>query len=317
MSGQAIGIDIGGTKIAAGLVDLASGRVDIARRVPTPVDGGGEAVLETCVELVNALDGAAELNVGIAVPELVSREGQVQSAYQFDWREIDPRSTFAGRDITIASDVRAAARAEAVFGAGAGACSMFYVSVGTGISSTFVLDGRPWPGARGHALVLSSGDLATIDSSTGSVMRSVLEEWAAGPALASRYEQASGRTGVTTMEVLEFASRGDPVAAPLVGQAAEALGSAIGQAANILDPEMVVIGGGLGLAGGAWWDRIVASARRSIWSDQTRELPIVTAHLETDAGMVGAALETRSAIAGLAMHGMVDGDRRRNQEGSV
>lgn len=316
MSGQAIGIDVGGTKIAAGLVGLASGRVNAARTVPTPVDGGGEAVLATCVGLVDELDAAAELNVGIAVPELVSLKGQIQSAYQFDWHELDVRSAFAGREVTIASDVRAAARAEARFGAGAGASSMLYVSVGTGISSTFVLNGAPWPGARGHALVLSSGDLATIDSGTGSVVRSVLEEWAAGPALVHRYQQASGRTGVTTMEVLEFASHGDPVAAPMVEQAAEALGSAIGQAVNILDPEMVVIGGGLGLAGGAWWQRIVSSARRSIWSEQTRDLPIVTAQLGPDAGMVGAALETRSEHADLAVH-ETDGDRDCSQEGNA
>lgn len=300
MNTQAIGIDIGGTKIAAGLVGLASGCVDVTRKVPTPVAGGGEAVLATCVDLVNELDGIATFDLGIAVPELVGLEGQIQSAYQFDWRAIDVRSAFAGREITIASDVRAAARAEAMFGAGAGASSMLYVSVGTGISSTFVVNGTPWPGARGHALVISSGDLATIDAGTGSVVRSVLEDWASGPGLVNRYQQASGRTGVTTMDVLEVASRGDPIAVPLVENAADALGSAIGQAANLLDPELVVVGGGLGLAGGAWWERIVASARRSIWSEQTRDLPIVAARLGADAGLVGAAMETRVARAQLA-----------------
>jgi glucokinase len=310
MNTQAIGIDVGGTKIAAGLVGLASGRVDAIRRVPTPVAGGGEAVLAACVELANDLDGAATFDLGIAVPELVGLEGQIQSAYQFDWREIDVRSAFAGREITIASDVRAAARAEAMFGAGAGASSMLYVSVGTGISSTFVLDGTPWPGARGHALVLSSGDLATIDSTAGVVVHSALEDWASGPALVNRYQQASGRTGVTTRDVLELASQGDPTAAPLVENAADALGSAIGQAANVLDPELVVIGGGLGLAGGAWWERIVASARRSIWSEQTRDLPIVTARLGTEAGLIGAAMETRSARARLEQQMLVGDDLR-------
>lgn len=292
MSARAIGIDIGGTKIAAGVVDLTSGRVESALRVPTPVANGGEAVLTTCVNLTNALDGAAELHLGIAVPELVGRDGQIQSAYQFDWRDLDVQSAFANREITIASDVRAAARAEATFGAGAGASSMLYVSVGTGISSTFVLDGTPWPGARGHALVLSSGDLATIDSSTGTVVRSVLEEWAAGPALVSRYEQATGQIGVTTMDVLDLAAQGNSIATPLVENAAVVLGSAIGQAVNLLDPNLVVVGGGLGLAGGEWWDRIIAATRRSIWSDLARDLPIVTARLGLDAGLVGAAMET-------------------------
>ena len=76
-------------------------------------------------------------------------------------------------------------------------------------------------------------------------------------------------------------------------RAAEALGSAVGQAVNIVDPDLVVIGGGLGLAGGSWWDSIVASARRSIWSDRTRDLPIVPARLGLDAGVIGSALATK------------------------
>lgn len=292
MSERAIGIDIGGTKMAAGVVDLVSGAIGAHRKVPTPVAGGGEAVSRACLDLIESLDCHGDLPVGVAVPELVSRVGQVQSAYQFDWRDLDVRSAFAGRKVTIASDVRAAARAEATFGAGAGWSAMFYVSIGTGISSTFVLDGTPWPGARGHALVLSSGDLAAIDATTGAVTRSVLEEWAAGPALVTHYEQVSGRRGLTTREVLDLAAYGDANANRLVGNAATALGSAIGQAVNLLDPDLVVIGGGLGLAGGSWWDTIVQAARQSIWSDQARDLPIVTARLESNAGLVGAAMET-------------------------
>ena len=292
MSGRAIGIDIGGTKIAAGLVDLATGRVERAIRIPTPVNRGGEAVLAACVALATELDRTNRLRVGIAVPELVSQQGDIQSAYQFDWLDLDVAWAFNHRPVTVASDVRAAARAEARFGAGTGARSLFYVSVGTGISSTFVLDGVPWAGARGHALVLSSGDLATIDPTSGEVVRSVLEEWAAGPAIVLRYEQAGGEAGRTTEQVLGLADTGDAIAAPLVSAVADALGSAVGQAVNILDPALVVVGGGLGLAGGTWWDKVVAATRRAIWSDQVRGLPMVRAGLGVDAGMVGAALET-------------------------
>jgi len=290
MSGRAIGIDIGGTKIAAGVIDLASGRVERTAKVPTPVSAGGEAVLAACTGLSRELDPDAVLRIGIGVPELVSRDGRIQSAFQFDWRETDVRSAFCGRDITVESDVRAAAKAEATFGAGLGVASMFFVTVGTGISSTFVLNGTPWRGARGNALVLSSGELATIDPGSGEVLRFVLEEWASGPALAARHAEMGGPPGVTTEGVLDLAARGDPRASRVVENAATVLGSAVGQAVNILDPDRVVIGGGLGLAGGSWWDSVVASARCAIWSDQSRELPIVPARLGLDAGMIGAAL---------------------------
>jgi glucokinase len=296
VSERAIGIDVGGTKIAAGVVALDCGRVERSSVVPTPVACGGDAVLATCVALARDLDADASLSIGIAVPELVGLEGEIQSAYQFDWQTTDVRSAFAGRAVAIESDVRAAARAEAIFGAGAGAASMLYVTVGTGISSTLVLGGTPWTGARGHALVLASGELAMIDPATGEVVRSVLEEWASGPALVARYERMGGQRGLTTADLLDRAATGDPLASRLVGSAAEALGSAVGQAVNILDPALVVVGGGLGLAGGSWWERVVASTRRSIWSDLTRDLPMVPARLGSDAGMVGAALAVRSPL---------------------
>ncbi len=295
MNDRAVGIDIGGTKIAAGVVHLASGCLEAASTVPTPVAGGGDAVLAACVDLVRGVDATGTLPVGIAVPELVDLGGRIRSAYQFDWRETEVAPAFPGRAVTIASDVRAAARAEAVFGAGSRAASMLYITVGTGISSTLVIGGEPWAGARGNALVLSSGNLAAIDAATGNVVRSVLEEWAAGPAIVARYEQAGGQGGRTTEEVLELAGQGDPIAKPVMENAAEALGSAIGQAVNILDPERIVVGGGLGLAGGAWWDHLVAATRRSIWSDETRELPIVPARLGLQAGIVGAALAVGEA----------------------
>ena len=294
MNGQAIGIDVGGTKILAGVVEQATGRIQGSSSVPTPVSSGGKAVLAACVELVRALDPDAGLPVGVAVPELVSCDGTIQSAHVFDWREINVQSAFIPRGVAIASDVRAAASAESTFGAGAGATSMLYVTIGTGISSTFVLNGTPWPGARGNALVLASGDLASIDSRTGAVVWSVLEEWAAGPALVARYVALGGQAGITTGQVLDLAASGDAKASCVVNGAADALGSAIGQAVNILDPGLVVIGGGLGLAGGPWWHRIVASARHSIWSEQTRPLPIVPARLGVESGMVGAALAVKN-----------------------
>ncbi len=295
MSGRAIGIDIGGTKIAAGVVCLETGGLEVCSTVSTPVAAGGEAVLAACLDLGRDLDATGALPVGIAVPELVDRDGRIHTAYQFDWRETDVGAAFAGRTVAIESDVQAAAQAEARFGAGAGSPSMLYITVGTGISSTFVLDGKPWRGARGNALVLSSGDLATIDGATGTVVRSVLEEWAAGPSLVARYEDMGGYRGLSTTDLLARATDGDAIASRVVGNAAEALGSAIGQAVNLLDPGLVVVGGGLGLAGGAWWDSIVAATRRSIWSDQTRDLPIVPARLGLDAGVVGAALATQAA----------------------
>jgi glucokinase len=119
--------------------------------------------------------------------------------------------------------------------------------------------------------------------------RATLEETASGPALIRRYNH-SHPTGTSGAEdVLAAAQQGDAEAVRIVREADEALGSGVGFLVNVLDPDAVVIGGGLGLAGGLYWDVFLSSARRHIWAEAARDLPIVRAELGTDAGLVGAA----------------------------
>ena len=99
--------------------------------------------------------------------------------------------------------------------------------------------------------------------------------------------------------MLAAADRGDPDAVRVVRDAAEALGSGVGFLVNVLDPEAVVVGGGLGLAGGLYWDAFIDSVRRHVWAEATRGLPIVPAELGTDAGLIGAAAHARDrAVSG-------------------
>ena len=86
------------------------------------------------------------------------------------------------------------------------------------------------------------------------------------------------------------AARGEPDAVRVLRDAGEALGSGLGLLINVLDPDAVIVGGGLGLAGGLYWEALVESTRRHIWADTTRELPIMPARLGSDAGLIGAAL---------------------------
>src|SRR5262249_36115866 len=90
--------------------------------------------------------------------------------------------------------------------------------------------------------------------------------------------------------VVAAAARGEPDAARVIFDAGEAMGSGLGFLINVLDPDAVVVGGGLGLAGGLYWEALVESARRHIWAQTTRELPIIPAQLGPEAGLIGAAL---------------------------
>jgi len=118
--------------------------------------------------------------------------------------------------------------------------------------------------------------------------RRTLEEIASGPALVARYQKAGGRAE-NGWDVL-VAAGNDATAREIIVSAAAVLGSQLGLLVNVLDPEALVIGGGLGLSEGIFWEQLVAGTRRHIWSDAHRALPILRAATGADAGWIGAAL---------------------------
>ena len=303
----AVGLDVGGTKIAGGLVARATGEVLLRRVIPTAAERGGQAVLDDCLALAAGLlaegesRGYAVQGIGVGVAELVDLDGTITSSQTIAWRGLPVQAAFAQlAPALVESDARAPALAEAIYGAGRPYRLFCYVTVGTGISSSLVLDGRPFAGARGNALVLATMPLSTVCTVCGAELHPVLEEFASGPALVARYNQASGQRVERGEAVLAAVEAGDPIAAEVVGSAGDALGSSVAFLVNVLDPEAVIVGGGLGMAGGLYWERFVASTRRHIYADNSRSLPILPAHLGVDAGLVGAAAAVFQRISGSA-----------------
>ncbi|MCD6058229.1 MAG: hypothetical protein K0Q89_1759 [Thermomicrobiales bacterium] len=292
-----IGIDAGGTKIAAGAVELGRGAVASRRETPTRPERGAAAVLADIERLAETVagelrrDGRDAVALGIGVPELVDVEGRIRSAHLLNWSAIPLTERLeAIAPAVIAADVRAAALAEARHGAGREFDSFAYISIGSGISSTVVQDGVPLAGARGGALVLSSGSLGVPCPECSTWTEFVLEDYASGPALARRYAAATGRAVEGAEAVITAANDGESTAVKIVDSAADALGSSLGWLVNVLDPEAIVVGGGLGLAPGRFRDRLIEATRNHIWNPGARELPFVSAALGVDAGLIGAAL---------------------------
>jgi glucokinase len=299
----AIGLDIGGTKIASGVVALDSGELLLRRVAPTRPSRGGAAVLNDVVALAEALQYEAAARsigvcgIGVGVAELIDLAGNVTSSHAIEWRGVPVRERLARiAPAVVEADVRAHALAEARYGAGRPFRLFVFVTVGTGISSCLVQDGRPYAGARGNALVLASSPLTTTCSKCGTVLRPVLEEIASGPALVQRYNQLGAGPAARGEDVLAAAAAGNLLALEVVGSAGAALGASVGWLVNVLDPEAVVVGGGLGLAGGLYWERFVAAAREHIWAEASRELPILMAALGPDAGLIGAAAAAAQAL---------------------
>jgi predicted NBD/HSP70 family sugar kinase len=284
---RAIGIDIGGTKIAGGLVDLATGAILDRREKPTEAIRGGSAILEDVISLIQTVraDAAA---IGVGIAELVDRDGKIASNATIDWLKTPVRERLSEILPThFEADVRAAARAEARFGAGAGSEIFLYVTVGTGISCCLIQNGKPYLGARGLTGTFASAR-NVFAAADGMLSNSPpLEDFSAGPALARR----AGTLG-DARKVVALAGMGNSLAREVVRSGGYALGAAIAQLVNTLDPERVVIGGGLGCAFGLFYDSLRDAFYKHLWSELHANIPLTQAKLGPDAGIIGAALAT-------------------------
>ncbi len=296
-----LAIDVGGTKTALARVAIPSGSIRERMDLATP---SGEAAGPPFLEAVEA--GARKLQadaglpavaaVGLGICELVAPGGAIESGHRVRWRGLPVRERLSQlAPAVIEADVRAAAIAEARLGAGRAFRQFLYLNVGTGISTAWVVDGRAHAGARGHALVLASSRSAARCPACGATHDSVLEDLAGGAGIAERLATLSGRSVAGGRDVIAAASAGDPHALAVVDEAAAALGSALALVLGVLDPQALVIGGGLGSASGPYWDALLAQTRSRIWSPATRRLPIVRGTLGSDAGLLGAALVAQPA----------------------
>ncbi len=287
-----LGLDIGGTKTAGGIVLFPEGRIIAERTLPTLPQRGPEALLDDVVELSRGLvkeSGAKVAGIGVGICELVSPEGRLLSSNCIDWRNLPVCEQLGAiAPARFEADVRAAARAEALFGAGRLHRIFIYITVGTGISSCLVVDGQPYTGARGATGTFASTPISLECEQCHRTPSRTLEQFASGPALVARCNPHLASPVTSGEEVLALAVF-DPAAAKIIQSAGEALGSSVGLLVNVLDPEAVVIGGGLGLSEGLYWTSLIESVRRHIWSEVHRDLPILRAQTGENAGILGAA----------------------------
>jgi glucokinase len=268
---------------------------------PTSPKRGGDAVSMDVLELARSLQAEAKrlgfhpTSIGIGLCELVGPDGQILSNATVDWMgnrvhvEIEHETRLPA---FFDADVRAAARAEAHFGGGRNFGCFLYITVGTGISASLVLNKRPFAGAKGLTGTFASGESLMPDSSGRLVSGPPLEQFASGPALAARFAATSAGFLGAAPDVLALAERGDPLARPIVETAGRALGAAIAHLVNVLDPDAVVIGGGLGLATGLYRQSLEEAVRQYVWSELHRDVPLLSGSLGNDAGIIGAALAT-------------------------
>ena len=322
LTAPVVGVDVGGTKIAAALVSADGGLLGPVAEAPTPAREGAQAVLDAIASSVTTLidTGApaarrvrlAPVAVGIGSAGVIdSDRGVVVSATDAiaDWPGTDIASAVAGRllaagtapqgvPVHVDNDVNAYAAGEAWIGAGAGAAGVLMVAVGTGVGGAVVLDGRVHHGARflaGEMGHMPSGPAGAEPCTCGRTGH--LEAVAAGPQIARRYREATGAGVTGAQEVERLANAGDAVARRVYREAAVALGEAIAAVVTVLDPERVIVSGGLARSGEVWWGPLRETVRAEVLDLVAADLEIVPAALGTTAPIVGAAHQARLRLA--------------------
>jgi glucokinase len=292
--GVALGIDVGGTKVAVVLVDRR-GAVLAERRLTNREHGEARALLEAVARDARVVaegrpSQASIEGVGVGICELVGPDGEIESSTTIPWarRDLEDALSSIG-PLTVDADVRTGARAEAVFGAGKRYPTFGYITIGTGISSAFVRDGEAWTGAHGTAQLLGSAVVALPCPHCGRMIETCLEDVGSGAAIVRRYGERSGADVQGADDVIAAANAGDEAAAAVVSDATETLGSFLALFINLFDPHALVIGGGLAAGAQSFRQRATDGARSRIWAPAARSTPILLGSLGGNAGAIGAA----------------------------
>lgn len=272
-----LALDIGGTKIAAAVVDGAS--VLGARRVPTPSRRGPAAVVAAASALVGEVardaghDQLGQLRLGVATCGVVHPDdGSIAFATDSidDWRGTRLRDELLAStgvaDVVVVNDVQAHTWGEYVHGVGADARSMLLLGVGTGIGGGIVVDGtlvRGFGGVAGHVGHVESLLARGVTCPCGQPEH--VEAIASGSGIERHFTRRTGRH-LTGAEIDRLVGSGDALAddARVVMQTAgDALGRAIGGLLNALDPGLVVLAGSVARAGSHWWDAVAEGIERT------------------------------------------------------
>jgi glucokinase len=288
----AIGIDVGERRIVGGLVHLENGDV-LCRREILAYDkaprGGGAAmasVLRAVEDLYHerCADFAHPSAIGLCICEDVDRAGRILSGRRVAWRGLPVRELLAQlAPAQVDTGVRACARAEARFGAGRGESSFVFAQVGATVRACLVIEGRPYFGFEGNAVL--SGELpCTAYDGYGRPVRYLPDDVASIDALLHR-------CGVDKSEALfERAAQGDLVAAGALRTAGQALGAVLGHLCSALDPQSLVLGGEFERAPTAYWESLRSAVHAHMRNEISRRVPVHRALLSESGGIIGAAL---------------------------
>lgn len=303
-----IGVDIGGTNIAAAIVSQ-EGKILYKKSNPTNADKGPQESINVIISTIKELMANTDLafsvrGIGIGVPGVCDiKNGIVEFAPNLFWNNVNIVEIMEKEfslPTYIDNDANAAAKGEAWCGAGRGKKNIVCITLGTGVGSGLILNGEIFHGAKngagelGHITVIEDGPKCNCGN-TG-----CLEALVAAPAILKAGKKAISQgketllaeidlEKLTTKDVFDGAKKGDEVSLEIVMNVANNLGLALANVVNILNPEQIIIGGGVAAAGDILFNPLKEIIEKRALKGLFDDLEIVEAQLGNDAGIVGAA----------------------------
>ncbi|MFQ5743984.1 MAG: ROK family protein [Acidobacteriota bacterium] len=294
---RAIGVDVGGSSIKLGLVD-GQGSILEERRIAS-LYGSGQAMVAAVAEAVDpwcSLGPGSAVGIGIGLPGLIDqRRGVVRRAPNLPYLDGFPITSAASDrfalPVRIDNDANAAGLAEAHFGAAVGADVAVCLTLGTGVGGAIIEAGRVWRGHGGLAGEIGHIVVRSHGSPCGCGGHGCLETEVAAAAVVRRYLEAAGdqEGEVDAAEVGRRAASGDAAARAALAACGRYLGIGLAILVNLLNPQRLVIGGGLADAGGWLVGPARQEAARRAWTEAWEDCDLVAAVLGAKAGLVGAA----------------------------
>lgn len=287
-----IGIDLGGTKTEGVVLDSGDAEI-VRRRYPTPIDGGYPAILDTMVSLVNELEehAGAPCRVGIGTPGALSRKtGRIKNSNTtclIDQPLQADLSALLKREIRMENDANCFALSEALDGAGQGQAIVFGMILGTGVGGGIVVNQQLLTGLQSITGEWGHNPLCPDGPRCYCGRRGCIETFLSGPALVADYARRGGEPTTTAQTIAALAEDNDPLAQGVLSVFFNYFGQALATIINILDPHVVVIGGGLSCID-ALYSRGREAAAPYVFNDEFAT-PIVSNINGDSAGVRGAA----------------------------
>lgn len=308
-----IGIDVGGTGIQIGVVD---GNNHIVREgsIPTRTDLPFEEQVRQIAGCVSATVAETDYteddieSIGVGIPGIASAAtGEIIKCTNMGWFHVpfrDVFNRFLDKPVHIDNDANVAALAESVAGVSAGTSSSVFITIGTGIGSGIIINGRIWSGAHhiggelGHVIF----DLGGVPCTCGN--HGCLERYCSATALIRMAREAvadhaesmilqsvdNDPSRIEAKTVFDAARAGDPLALQVYQHYIDCLAQAVGSVVNLIDPEVIVLGGGVSKAGAFLLDPLIREYRKYVLFNDQPLPPVKLAVLGSEAGIIGAAM---------------------------